>query len=122
MGVRAKYLLVASMDIEPDKEALFNEVYEQEHIPNLLKVPGVTAITRLKNSSADIFIGGRKQPLGAEAEPRYVAMYELDNPEVLVSDEWAAAVEAGRWPSEVRPYTKNRRHVIYEKIYGNCDV
>jgi hypothetical protein len=32
---------------------------------------------------------------------------------VLVSPEWARAVEAGRWPGEVRPYTRNRRHALY---------
>ena len=40
-----KYLFVASMDVDPDKEDLFNEVYDTEHIPNLLKVPGVHAVT-----------------------------------------------------------------------------
>ena len=35
------------------------------------------------------------------------------SPEVLKSPEWADAVEQGRWPSEVRPYTSNRRHVLY---------
>jgi hypothetical protein len=24
----------------------------------------------------------------------------------------AAAVDSGRWPGEVRPYTRNRRHVL----------
>jgi hypothetical protein len=31
---------------------------------------------------------------------------------VLTSDAWAKAVEVGRWPSQVRPYTRNRRHVL----------
>ena len=46
MPINSKYLFVASMDVDPDKEALFNEVYDTEHIPNLLKVPGVRAVTR----------------------------------------------------------------------------
>jgi hypothetical protein len=32
---------------------------------------------------------------------------------VLISPEWAKAVEAGRWPKEVRPFTRNRRHALY---------
>ena len=28
----------------------------------------------------------------------------------------AAAVEAGRWPSEVRPFTTNRRHALVKVI------
>ena len=48
----------------------------------------------------------------AEGEPRYTAVYEIESPEVLTSEAWSKAVEAGRWPSEVRPYTRNRRHVL----------
>jgi len=50
MPIKSKYLFVASMDVDPDKEALFNEVYDTEHVPNLLKVPGVHAVTRMKAS------------------------------------------------------------------------
>jgi len=32
--------------VDADKDALFNEVYDTEHIPNLLKIPGVRAVTR----------------------------------------------------------------------------
>ena len=42
MPIKSKYLFVASMDVDANKEALFNEVYDTEHVPNLLKVPGVT--------------------------------------------------------------------------------
>ena len=45
---RSKYLFVASMDVEPSKEALFNEVYNIEHCPELGKVPewGRLRVTR----------------------------------------------------------------------------
>ena len=43
---RSKYLFVASMDVDPSKEALFNEVYNVEHCPELGKVPGVGQIAR----------------------------------------------------------------------------
>ena len=29
-----------------------------------------------------------------------------------VSKEWAELAETGRWPTEVRPHTRNRRHVL----------
>jgi hypothetical protein len=57
-------------------------------------------------------IGGEKKTIVAEGEPRYSAYYELESAEVLVSDAWAKAVEKGRWPSQVRPFTRNRRHVL----------
>ena len=34
MPGKAKYLFIASMDVEPEKEALFNEVYDTEHVRN----------------------------------------------------------------------------------------
>ena len=57
-------------------------------------------------------IGGEQHTMVAEGEPAYSATYEIESPEVLTSPAWAQAVEAGRWPGEVRPYTKNRRHVL----------
>ena len=41
-----------------------------------------------------------------------MAIYEIESPAVLLSAEWAAASEQGRWGDEVRPYTHNRRHVL----------
>lgn len=112
MPLATGYLFIASMDVEPEKEALFNEVYDQEHVPNLLKVPGVRGVTRLTREPLTLSIGGEEREIVAEGEPKYSAIYEIDGPEVLVSPAWAEAVEAGRWPTEVRPYTKNRRHVL----------
>ena len=112
MNPKTRYVFTASMDVDPDKEALFNEVYDTEHIPALLKVPGVLSVRRGVSEPLTMFIGGEKQTIVAEGEPRYSAYYELESAEVLTSEAWAKAVEAGRWPSQVRPFTRNRRHVL----------
>ena len=112
----APYLFIASMDVDPDKEALFNEVYDTEHIPALLKVPGVISARRSVCIPLTVSIGGETQTIVAEGEPRYSAMFELASPEVLTSPAWAAAVEHGRWPLQVRPYTRNRRHVLRKTL------
>ena len=52
-----------------------------------------------------------------EGEPKYSAIYELESADVLVSEDWAKAVDSGRWPGEVRPFTSNRRHVL-RKLVG----
>ena len=44
----SKYLFIVSMNVKPDYEGLFNEVYDNEHIPYLLEVPGVNKVTRTK--------------------------------------------------------------------------
>ena len=113
MPIKSKYLFVASMDVDPEKEALFNEVYDTEHVPNLLKVPGVHAVVRMEGEPFVISIGGEQKRV-AQDGPHHCALYEIDGPHVLVSREWAKAVEAGRWPSEVRPFTRNRRHALYK--------
>jgi hypothetical protein len=113
MPIKSKYLFVASMDVDPDKEELFNEVYDTEHVPNLLKVPGVHSVARLQGEPFALNIGGEERRVARDG-PRYSALYEIDGPHVLVSPEWAKASEAGRWPSEVRPFTRNRQHALYK--------
>ena len=109
MNPKTRYLFTASMDVDANKEALFNEVYDTEHIPNLLKVPGVLAVHRYTLAPLKMSIGGETKVIVAENEPKYSAVYELESAEVLTSAAWAAAVERGRWPTQVRPYTRNRR-------------
>jgi hypothetical protein len=116
MAVTTKYIFVVSMDVRADKEALFNEVYDTEHVPNLLKVPGVRAVRRWRTVPAKFRIGGQTKDLTGEGAPRYVAVYEIDSPDVLSSAAWAEATELGRWPSEVRPYTSNRHHIVREVV------
>ena len=112
MPVTAPYLFVVSMDVDPAHEALFNEVYDTEHIPYLLEVPGVLGAQRMQSSPFQVSIGGDIMDKPA-ASPRYTAIYELQSLDVLTSPEWVAAVEKGRWPS-VRPHTSNRAHVLYK--------
>ena len=112
MAGKAKFLFIASMDVDPEKEALFNEVYDTEHVPELLKVPGVLSVRRAVSVPLTMSLGGEKKTIVAEGEPKYSAYYELESAEVLTSDAWAKAVELGRWPKQVRPFTRNRRHVL----------
>jgi hypothetical protein len=116
MPIQTRYLFAAAMDVEPAKERIFNEVYDGEHVPLLLKVPGVIAVARFKKQELTMVIGGERQTIVIENEPAYNALYELESPDVLTSTAWAQAVDSGRWSGEVRPYTKNRRHVLYRRI------
>jgi hypothetical protein len=115
MPINSKYIFVASMDVDADKEDLFNEVYDTEHVPNLLKVPGVHSAARMKGEPFELSLGGRTRSISHEGA-RYSAVYEIDGPHVLVSPEWTKAGELGRWPKEVRPFTRNRRHAVYKVV------
>jgi hypothetical protein len=116
MPIGTRYLFSAAMSVRPDKEALFTEVYDQEHVPALLGVPGVIAVARFKSEPVTMMIAGELKTIAIASEPAYNALYEIASPAVLVSDAWAKAVEEGRWAEHVRPYTTNRRHVIYRRI------
>ena len=106
------YIYVVQMNIPAQYEADFNRIYDTEHVPNLLKVPGVHAVTRAEGEPFAISIGGDEKRVAHEGA-RHSAIYEIDGPHVLTSPQWAKAVEAGRWPSQVRPSTRNRRHALY---------
>jgi hypothetical protein len=112
MAEKAKYLMIASMDVDAEHDAIFNEVYDQEHVPNLLRVPGVLGVSRYKRGTLTMIIGGDRKTIEIPNEPTYTAIYELESPDVLTSPAWDKAIEEGRWPSQVRPHTKNRRHVL----------
>ena len=113
MPITGNWIFTASMDVDPDKEALFNEVYDTEHVPHLSKVPGVVSITRVKSDTLRVTIGGETKTVEPTG-PRYSSIVELERPDVLTSAAWAKAVDAGRWPSEVRPFTRNRHHTLHK--------
>lgn len=100
----SSYLYMVRMDVAHDRETVFNEIYNTEHVPALLKVPGVRRGSRYRNPSP--------------TDPRYVAMYEVDRPDTTDSPAWKAAVEFGRWPGEVRPFMLNRHVAMYERVGG----
>lgn len=100
MDKPAKYLYVVRMDVDPETEKQFNEWYNEEHVPALLDVPGVRGASRYAS---------------IEGTPKYVAIYELDDPAVRTSDAWKKAVEMTPRPPGVTP--KNATRNVYERIY-----
>ncbi len=115
MTISSKYIFVAAMDVDPEHESIFNEVYDSEHVPYLMEVPGVHSVTRIKGEAFALSMGGEELPKAA-ASPVYSAIYEIDSPEVLKSDAWAAAIEKGRWAEQVRPHTHNKSHTLFRVL------
>ena len=102
MASNAPYIYVVRLDVEPDKEELFNKLYDEEHIPLLLKVPGVQAVSRYETS--------------VEGFPKYLAIYEVDAPDIPQGNAWITASDTGDWKDKIRPFTKNRSHAMYKRI------
>ena len=107
MAEQARYFYIAAMDVDPAKEAAFNEVYDTEHVPALLEVPGVLSALRLQAQD-----GG---------SPKYLAVYEIAAPDVHSSPAWVAAADSGRWPTEIRPHCTNRNRIVYKVVGPGAD-
>ena len=99
---RTPYIFWVMMDVEPHREALFNELYDVEHVPLLLKLPGCVNVVRYRTETP--------------GEPRYLAAYEVERPDLPMSPLWNDTSDIGRWKPEVRPYTYNKRYVVSERI------
>src|SRR5207248_10668490 len=112
MPIQTRYLFSAAMSVRPDKDALFNEVYDTEHVPALLRVPGVIAVARFKSEPVTMMIGGARNTIVIESEPAYNALYEIESPAVLTSDALAIEDVEGSWAEVVRTYTSYHIYFI----------
>jgi hypothetical protein len=90
------------MDIEPHRETLFNQLYDSEHLPLLLKLAGCVNAVRYRTTTA--------------GEPRYLCAYEVENTQLPMSKLWNDTSDIGRWKPEVRPYTFNKRYIVSERL------
>ena len=69
-----KFLLIVSMDITSPKEELFNDVYDTEHIPAILKVPGVVKVWRHKLEPMKMNFGSEVVEVDQSTEPKYTSV------------------------------------------------
>jgi len=64
-------LLLVMMEVDPEHEQEFNEWYDKEHVKERVAIPG--------------FISGRRFR-AVEGSPKYLALYELENADVVQSE------------------------------------
>jgi hypothetical protein len=98
MEDRGTGLLLVMMDIDPAHEDDFNRWYDEEHVPERLSCPG--------------FLSGRRF-VSVEGDPKYLAIYELTDPDVLESDEYRAMVPPTDWMRRVSPHWRNFTRNVY---------
>ena len=96
------YVYWVMMDVEPHRESLFNELYDSEHLPLLMKLSGAVNAVRYRTAAA--------------GEPRYLCAYEVERSDLPNSKAWNDTSDIGRWKPEVRPYTFNKRFILSERI------
>lgn len=101
----SRFVYVAQLAIPGALEQRFTELYDNEHVPALMAVPGVRSCSRFKLVWAD-----------TSDMPEYLAIYDVDASDVPKSPEWLKASGTGDWPKEIRPHMTVRRHGMFERI------
>ena len=99
----APYLQMGRMDIPAHMEEEFNDWYNTVFIPDFLTVPGVIRARRY---------------LCVRGIPKYLTVYEFENPNVPDSPEWAAARAKNPWTQRVRPHLRldEGSPAVFERI------
>ncbi|HZO80659.1 MAG TPA: hypothetical protein VFB33_03110 [Candidatus Binataceae bacterium] len=98
-------LLVVWTDVAPEYEAEFNRWYDNEHIPQLVGIPG--------------FLSGRRYQ-AVDGKPKYIAIYDLSDESVLKSD----AFREGRdnptpWSRKIIPQFRNTQIGAFRQIFAH---
>jgi hypothetical protein len=93
-GPHADWIMTVGLAVAPEVEAEFNRWYDEEHLPQLALVPGVAGARRYRRSFGDL--------------PHYLAIYELNAPEVRTGPAWAAAAYTD-WTRRLQPHFQDRR-------------
>lgn len=100
MKSKKHILLIVRIDVEPEMEAEFNRWYNEEHIPTLLKVPGVVWAKRAINTGPG---------------PKYIAVYEHENVDVQRSEAYQKAAQT-EWTRRIEPHLLRREREVYELL------
>ena len=91
-------ILVTSVDVTPGAEDEFNRWYNEVHLPEILACPGFRSSTRFECTAG---------------EPRYIAIYELDDESALTTPEMAAV----RGWGDQFPHVRNFHERVYRAIH-----
>jgi hypothetical protein len=89
-------LLLNAMNVNPDIEDEFNKWYDDEHIPALAAVPGVSCARRFRATQGHL---------------KYVALYHVASPEVVASAAWKKAA-ATPWTQRIGPHMRDRLRIV----------
>lgn len=94
----ARHFYMVTFEIAREDEAQFNEIYDTEHVPNILRVEGVLGVVRFRDATPN-----------AAGWLVYSALYLLARPDLPDTPEWKAASDTGRWAPVMRPRLKSRQ-------------
>lgn len=93
----ASYSMMITFEIAPEDEAQFNDIYDNDHIPNILKLNGVVEIIRFRDAKPN-----------EKGFLVYSAIYLLAQENLHETPEWKELSDLGRWAPVIRPKVKSR--------------
>lgn len=93
----APHCMMITFEISPDDEAEFNEIYDTEHVPNILKLEGVLEVIRFRDAKPN-----------DKGYLVYTALYMMATENLHLTPEWTALSDLGRWAQAIRPRVKSR--------------
>ena len=99
----ANGLLLFMTDIDPALEDEFNRWYEEEHLAERMAIPGFITARRFQ---------------AIEGGPKYLAIYDLESPDVLQSAPYRRVIGTGKsaWTRRMEPLFVNGRRNVYVGI------
>ena len=111
---KGRGLLMVYSDVAPENDAEYNLWYNEEHIPERLSIPGVQSAARYQ---------------AVQGGPKYLACYELDQPETYQSDAWQSWLKnPTEWTKRMSPdvigteFIRNLYRLIYPSDVSNETV
>ncbi|WP_345420570.1 hypothetical protein [Pseudonocardia xishanensis] len=101
MSAERRGLVLVMADVDTEHEDDFNAWYDTEHLPERQRCGGILSARRFVSDGGD--------------GPRYLTVYELENTDVLSSEEYQAISPMSEWQQRLMPHlTGVRRHVFRE--------
>lgn len=93
----APFCMTITFEIAPEDEAEFNDIYDHDHIPNILKLDGLLEVIRFRDAAPN-----------EKGYLVYSAIYFLARENLHETPEWKALSDLGRWAPVIRPKVKSR--------------
>ncbi|MGH8619129.1 MAG: hypothetical protein ACREUW_15670 [Burkholderiales bacterium] len=93
----APYSMTITFEIAPEDEAEFNDIYDNDHLPTILKAPELLEVIRFRDAAPN-----------AKGFLVYTAIYFMTKENFHETPEWKALSDQGRWGPVMRPKVKSR--------------
>ena len=97
-----QYIYLERMDIRYDHQNLFLNRYIKDRLKDLSEIEGIGRIKSYLTTD--------------KSSPKYMTLYEIATPELLVSSSWLAIEEQRQWLALLQTYSMNHKNIVLKWI------